>query len=463
MIETVFRASGRNRSCRTKAICFLIAITFTFSSVTVVSWNQGCFSRVTSISKLLSSDSSNTTNSNQSGDDWPMYGGDLAHTSSVTTTPVQGSQPTWQFDTGDSDWSSPAISGGRVYVVGTDLFCLNVTTGATIWDQAMNDAGSAPAVAGDSVVIGSGNASVLCFDAVTGQLIWNYVTGGPVSSSPAVANGQVFIGSGDANVYCLNLSNGTKIWNYTTNGPVDESPAIDNGRALVENNDGNVYCLNDTTGSRLWNYTTYTYDYSPVVADGCIYIGTPTIPELLCLNATTGTFVWSFNFQSISTQQSQQFECFQPAVANGRVYTATLETGAVGINNLFCLNASTGDLLWRGDGDYTPSIGGGLVYDLFGAPMNSMYLFCENATTGAEVWNYTLTINVGIIGGVPIAIAGGHLFFKEYGNITYCLPMMLVAASPPTVEGAPSAMIACIFFLAGITVVVVERRKILAR
>jgi outer membrane protein assembly factor BamB len=40
-------------------------------------------------------------------------------------------------------------------------------------------------------------------DAGSGQLIWKYKTGGPITSSPAVLEGIVYIGSFDHTLYAL--------------------------------------------------------------------------------------------------------------------------------------------------------------------------------------------------------------------------------------------------------------------
>src|SRR5665647_974932 len=55
-----------------------------------------------------------------------------------------------------------------------------------------------------------------------GNLLWNYTTGGSVTSSPTVVNGVVYVGSmaPDNSVYALNATTGTKLWSYTTDGSV---------------------------------------------------------------------------------------------------------------------------------------------------------------------------------------------------------------------------------------------------
>ena len=72
------------------------------------------------------------------GDEWPMFRGALNHTGVAMTTPVQGTGPSWIYTTSNWIESSPAVSGGRVYV-GSDssnFYCLNATTGMLLWSYA---------------------------------------------------------------------------------------------------------------------------------------------------------------------------------------------------------------------------------------------------------------------------------------------------------------------------------------
>ncbi len=78
----------------------------------------------------------------------------------------------------------------------------------------------------------------IVIDAYTGVLYWKTFVNGDLpytygsfvlKSSPAVVNGIVYVGSLDANMYALDANTGNIIWNYTTGGPILSSPAIDGG------------------------------------------------------------------------------------------------------------------------------------------------------------------------------------------------------------------------------------------
>ena len=64
---------------------------------------------------------------------------------------------------------------------------------------------SCPSVANGYVYVGSWDGNVYCLDATTGAKIWNYSTGGLVESSPAVVGDHVYVASQTATFIVLML------------------------------------------------------------------------------------------------------------------------------------------------------------------------------------------------------------------------------------------------------------------
>jgi outer membrane protein assembly factor BamB len=54
---------------------------------------------------------------------------------------------------------------------------------------------------------------------------------------------MAFIGSNDGKFYVLNFYTGEKIWEFTAGAPISASPAIANGRVVVGSQDGRLYCF----------------------------------------------------------------------------------------------------------------------------------------------------------------------------------------------------------------------------
>ena len=64
-----------------------------------------------------------------------------------------------------------------------------------------------------------------------------------VDSSPAAANGRVYIGSGDGRFYILDLKSGEKLWEFDTGAPLSASPALADGKIVIGSQDGVLYCF----------------------------------------------------------------------------------------------------------------------------------------------------------------------------------------------------------------------------
>jgi outer membrane protein assembly factor BamB len=201
----------------------------------------------------------------------------------------------WDFSTGANSYKrSPAISAeGYVFVTNEngDVFCLDSISGAHVWDVTGGDSvGCAVAVDG-FVYFGSSDGNAICLNASNGAKIWNYTTwynsAGPSHgyhwgngvSDPAVAYGYVYVGSTDFDVFCLDALTGEKIWNFSTGGIV-RAPSVAGGCVFAGSYDGNIYCLNASSGVEIWRAAAGVFSPvniagsagSPVVADGVVYV-----------------------------------------------------------------------------------------------------------------------------------------------------------------------------------------------
>ena len=107
------------------------------------------------------------------------------------------------------------------------------------------------------------------------------------------------------------------------------------------------------TNNLLWTYTTSSLVWwsSPAVVGGLVYVGSND-DNVYCLNATTGTLVWSYTTGNLVYSS--------PAVVGGFVYVGS------GDDNVYCLNAATGTLVWSYQtGSYvysSPAVVNGVVY-----------------------------------------------------------------------------------------------------
>jgi hypothetical protein len=106
--------------------------------------------------------------------------------------------------------SSPAVANGRVYIgqsgsyPRTKILALDAATGASIWNYTTGATiVSCPAIADGKVYASSTDRKIYALNASTGDLLWSYQTGGSVRSSPSIAEGRLFIGSDDGKIYAF--------------------------------------------------------------------------------------------------------------------------------------------------------------------------------------------------------------------------------------------------------------------
>ena len=109
-----------------------------------------------------------------------------------------------------------------------------------------------------------------------GTPIWEFETGGQVTSSPAIgSDGTFFVWSLDNMLYALNDKTGQKLWEFQTGDWVSSSPAIGtDGTVYVGSGDNKLYALNGKTGVKLWELPPRYPEYSPAIGtDGTVYVG----------------------------------------------------------------------------------------------------------------------------------------------------------------------------------------------
>ncbi len=156
--------------------------------------------------------------------DWPQFMHDAAHTGDAAGEELK--MPLGlvaQVKLGDMILTSPAVVGGRVYVVdqmGT-CYCVDPVGAKVLWKsspdgkRARGSNTSSPCVAKGRVYYGTTAGNLHILDAKDGKVIKTLDLGAPILSSPVSANGSVYVHPIDAVIHCLDLDGGEKwSWNH---------------------------------------------------------------------------------------------------------------------------------------------------------------------------------------------------------------------------------------------------------
>jgi outer membrane protein assembly factor BamB len=320
-----------------------------------------------------------------------MFRGDPEHSGVYNTAGVaMFSKVKWKFHTGGQVISSPAVSGGVVFVGSTDgtLYAVDHESGALKWKfAAKSRISSSPAVAKGLVYFGAYDGNFYAVDAATGQVKWKFQTAGerrfagthlhgsqPAAesmpdpfdfylSSPVLWEGEVCFGSGDGNIYALDAASGALRWKFKTGDVVHASPAIADGTLFIGSWDSYFYALDANTGKEKWRFKTgedpdthnqVGIQSSAAVVEGVVYFGCRD-SNFYAVDAATGQKKWVFSNHGSWVISS-------PAVRAGKVYFATSDTAL-----FYSLDAKTGSpvfsLKFQGWPMFSsPAVAGDMVY-----------------------------------------------------------------------------------------------------
>jgi outer membrane protein assembly factor BamB len=211
--------------------------------------------------------------------------------------------------------------------------------------------------------------NLFCIERSTGKVMWDFngVNGQrmkEVFSSPCLADGRIYVGEGfhsDAacKLYCIDVATGKKLWEYQAESHTESSPCVADGKVYCGAGGDGLLCLDAATGAKVWQYESWHIDCPPVVIGKRVYcgsgvdrdldIGLPQVTTVFCLDADTGEVVWR--------NKTPLPAWGRPVVAgdhvlfplgNGDAFNSA-EAPAKPAGAVLCLSAKDGQELWRFD------------------------------------------------------------------------------------------------------------------
>ncbi|MCC7475502.1 MAG: PQQ-like beta-propeller repeat protein [Pirellulales bacterium] len=251
--------------------------------------------------------------------DWPQWRGPnrdgiSTETGLLQQWPEEGPKLLWQQNDLGEGYGSPAIAGGRIFLVnnrGNDdeyVQAVSAKDGKPLWSTKLGKVGSpeqfprytgarsTPTVDGNLVFAFSSDGDLACVEAATGNVKWKKNVkeefgGKPgiwaYSESPLVDGEAVVVSPGgkEATILALNKTTGEVLWKSPVPGG---DPAGYASIIVMQAAGRNQYVqflgkglvgVDAKTGEFLWRYD-HTAKGSPaniltpVAADGCVYTGT---------------------------------------------------------------------------------------------------------------------------------------------------------------------------------------------
>ncbi len=168
----------------------------------------------------------NTSSAAEPG--WTMYRGNAQRTGNVDGKPGPANPAVlWVHSSKEHFIASPTPAGDRVFFTGlgpfnvSTFYCFATAPKAeprTLWTKTTPfikmPSVSSPAVVGDKLIFGDGmhqtdGATLYCLSLATGRPLWQLPVPGVLvhlEGSPTVTNGRVYLGGGNAGVLCVDMN-----------------------------------------------------------------------------------------------------------------------------------------------------------------------------------------------------------------------------------------------------------------
>jgi outer membrane protein assembly factor BamB len=336
--------------------------------------------------------------------DWPQWRGPqrdgISHeTGLLKQWPKDGPKPLWKVEDVGSGYSTPAVVGDRIFLLGNkgmdDEFvaALSVKDGGKIWSTTLGKVGnpnqrppypaarSTPTVDGELIFALSSDGDLACLDAASGSKRWGKSLrddfgGHPgqwaYSESPLV-DGDVLVctpGGKEATIVALNKKTGDVIWKCALPEGDDAAYAsviiaqIGNVKQYVQFLQNELVGVDAKSGKLLWHYDKTAKNSpanipTPLASDDYVYSAA---------GRSGGGLVKVKQGDGVFTADEVYFNTKLPTAIGGSVKVGDYLYGAGG-QALMCVDFTSGDIKWT-----DRSIGPGAVFFADG----NLYLHGEN-------------------------------------------------------------------------------------
>lgn len=273
----------------------------------------------------------------------------------------------WSRDLPDTTPPILSVDQQLIMCEGTQLRCLNLETGGTIWEVASPIGKAWPSsVLGGNLILISETFQVASIEVGTGKLNWKIqlddlakgavgfgsvtTVSSPVTR-PVMGGGLILIGTHGmkflvgrtGKCYALDAATGKRVWAFETEDGVENPPLIDGERVYI----GGVaaaYALDLKQGSQIWKAETRSdSQFTFTLQDGMLLVssghyGSPG-------GSFSGT---AYGIDAKSGQRRWKYDIGGPSIMKVEAGKAVgLEWGMMGGTRLTCIDLATGAKAWE--------------------------------------------------------------------------------------------------------------------
>ncbi|ASZ12526.1 PQQ-binding-like beta-propeller repeat protein [Chitinophaga pendula] len=212
----------------------------------------------------------------------------------------------WRINVPAGISAAATYDANRIYVGDRDgiMHAYAYDNGKQLWQfKTGKSIFSTPAVGEGKVITGSADGNIYCLNARTGKLIWQFKADKWVLGSPVIDKGIVYIGASDGKFRAIDLHTGKLRWEFEgIKGWIQTKPLIYQEKVYFGAWDNYFYALDQHNGRLLWKWSRSSKEYFPsayyapaacwpVAANGRIFITGPDM-VLTALDANKGDTIW---------------------------------------------------------------------------------------------------------------------------------------------------------------------------
>jgi len=203
---------------------------------------------------------------------------------------------------------------------------------------------AAPAIASDTLYVGSAGGRFYALRAATGEIRWKKQLGS-VACAPLVDRGFLYVGTNDGFLVALDSQTGDEKWRYQGRGPIEQTPTSTGDLIVFANEADQVIALDSLTGKFKWQYKAETPEeytlrgHSGVRLDGDLLYAGFSNGTLVALRKDTGSVAWS---TSLKADADRFMDVDATPIVLGAVLYASSSSGGV-----YALDKMTGLVKWR--------------------------------------------------------------------------------------------------------------------
>ncbi len=193
-----------------------------------------------------------------------------------------------------------------------------------VWRQELYHELTGPraeVIVGDGLAfMGTYAGNLYAWDAATGAEKWVFNTGGPIGHSAMFSGGTVFFGSMDRSLYAVETSTGKSRWKFAAGEGIWVSPVVYAGLVLFGARDGLFYALDAREGRPAWTFPTgdRILTSASISEDGTRVVFASEDMHVYCLEVSTGKLLWkSRKLEGLSVRD------YAPVIVRGLVIVTT--------------------------------------------------------------------------------------------------------------------------------------------